>query len=114
MLISTGGIDTDGLRSYLRKEAGELVRWGVVYGGNEEAPPRSEVEDYADEMLLELVGLLDSGGSSELEDLLYQAWGVIANAHGGAWDQASPEWVAAAERWRDRWHAHLDEAKRHG
>lgn len=44
------------------------------------------------------------------DDLLYVAWGLIANACGGNWDEAdrlSPGWKAAAERWRDRWHATL-------
>ena len=42
-----------------------------------------------------------------LEDLLMAAWGIIANAGGGDWDTQTPEWKAAAERWRDRWHAVL-------
>ncbi len=29
------------------------------------------------------------------------AWGLIANAYGGDWDQASLDWKMAAERWRD-------------
>ena len=29
------------------------------------------------------------------------AWGLIANAYGGNWDQATDTWRAAAERWRD-------------
>jgi hypothetical protein len=37
-------------------------------------------------------------------DLLETAWGVIANAYGGNWDQADDVWRSAAERWRDRWH----------
>lgn len=32
------------------------------------------------------------------------AWVIIANAHGGNWDEASDEWRAAAERWRDEYH----------
>lgn len=37
------------------------------------------------------------------------AWGLIANAHGGDWSQATPEWREAAERWRDEcWHPFLD------
>lgn len=42
-------------------------------------------------------------------DLLYEAWAVIANAgaHQGGWPAQHPEWVAAAERWRDAWHATL-------
>lgn len=42
------------------------------------------------------------------DDLLYTAWGLIANAAGGDWDEAdrlSPGWKAAAVRWRDAWHA---------
>ncbi len=44
----------------------------------------------------------------ELHDLLYVAWGVIANAGmktGRGWDSEHPEWVNAAERWREKWHA---------
>jgi hypothetical protein len=38
-------------------------------------------------------------------DLLYRAWTVIANAghHRGGWDVEHPEWVEAAEKWRDAW-----------
>jgi len=43
------------------------------------------------------------------DDLLYEAWGVIANASGWLEDT---EWRAAAERWRDKWHATLS-AERH-
>ena len=35
-----------------------------------------------------------------------EAWGIIANAFGGNWNLASPEWREAAERWRDRWLHH--------
>ena len=38
-----------------------------------------------------------------MADLLEMAWGLIANAHGGDWDQATPEWREAAERWRDEY-----------
>jgi len=41
------------------------------------------------------------------DDLLYLAWGVIANAP-GAWDDDT-EWRRAAIRWRDQWHATLDD-----
>ena len=48
----------------------------------------------------------DSPQPSEgVDGLLYEAWGVIANAQG--WNEDS-EWRQAAERWRDRWHAYLD------
>lgn len=46
---------------------------------------------------------------SEADDLLYTAWTIIANAglHRGNWDAEDPEWVAAAERWRDLYHDYL-------
>lgn len=44
----------------------------------------------------------------EVGDLLELAWGIIANAWEGNWDQAPAEWLAAAQRWRDRYHAGLD------
>jgi hypothetical protein len=42
------------------------------------------------------------------DDLLYEAWAIIANVSEGDWTQQSDEWLTAATRWRDRWHAHLD------
>lgn len=42
------------------------------------------------------------------DDLLDLAWGLIANASEGDWDREHPDWKAAAERWRDLWHARLD------
>lgn len=44
------------------------------------------------------------------DELLELAWGLIANAQGGNWDAASPEWREAAERWRDRYHEVLPPA----
>lgn len=45
--------------------------------------------------------------ASERFDALYDdlelAWGVIANAYGGDWEKAHPEWREAAERWRDKY-----------
>ena len=42
------------------------------------------------------------------DDLLYEAWAVIANA---GWDGAdkSEGWQEAAVRWRDKWHAYLED-----
>ena len=37
-------------------------------------------------------------------DLLEAAWGLIANASGGDWSKADPEWRDAARRWRDKYH----------
>lgn len=42
-------------------------------------------------------------------DLLETAWGIIANAYGGDWGKATPEWKAAAVRWRDKYHETLPE-----
>lgn len=42
-----------------------------------------------------------------IPDLLYEAWGVIANVSEGRWDDQPAEWVDAATRWRNRWHATL-------
>ena len=41
--------------------------------------------------------------------LLYTAWTIIANAGGGDWMNETPEWIAAATRWRDEFHASLKE-----
>lgn len=46
-------------------------------------------------------------GNADDGDLLYEAWGVIANVSQGNWDQQNAEWREAATRWRDRWHATL-------
>lgn len=43
-------------------------------------------------------------------EALEDAWTLIANAHGGDWSKASPEWKEAAERWRDQ---HWNEAIKH-
>ena len=57
--------------------------------------------------------LKDSGGKPREQssppsqffegDLLEWAWAVIANASGGDWTKESPEWQAAAAKWRDSW-----------
>jgi hypothetical protein len=39
------------------------------------------------------------------------AWGIIANAHGGDWEKATPEWKAAAERWRDKYLPGINRAR---
>lgn len=44
------------------------------------------------------------------DDLLYAAWTVIANAGNGNWqDNETVEWVEAAQRWRDSYHAYLED-----
>lgn len=41
----------------------------------------------------------------KVENSMELAWGIIANAYGGDWENATPEWKEAAERWRDEhWH----------
>jgi len=47
--------------------------------------------------------------TEKAEELLYDAWVVIANVSEGDWEKQTPEWKDAAKRWRDAWHAHLDE-----
>lgn len=42
---------------------------------------------------------------ASLHGLAESAWGLIANANEGNWERATPEWRAAAERWRDAYHA---------
>ncbi len=43
---------------------------------------------------------------------LEAAWALIANAGGGDWETQTPEWRAAAERWRDEhWHPALAAAR---
>lgn len=44
---------------------------------------------------------------AELMDLAEAAWGVIANASDGDWSRQKDEWVVAAQRWRERYHAAL-------
>lgn len=49
-----------------------------------------------------------SDTTKSTDELLYLAWGVIANA-GFTPDQEKTEgWHEAAERWRDDYHAYLD------
>ena len=40
---------------------------------------------------------------AELLDLLDSAWGLIANAYGGDWLEASKDWGKAAYLWRNRY-----------
>lgn len=49
----------------------------------------------------------------QAEQLLQEAWSVIANA---GWDdlEKTEGWWEAAVRWRDKWHAYLDSQKNPG
>lgn len=62
----------------------DLTEWRV--------PPASSQEGWPDNSMLEA------------------AWGIIANAYGARWEDASDEWRGAAERWRDAYHRVLDRA----
>lgn len=42
------------------------------------------------------------GGEPRMSDAVETAWGIIANAYGGNWGDASQEWQDAAARWRDK------------
>jgi hypothetical protein len=42
-----------------------------------------------------------------MDYLLMLAWGLIANAGGGNWDNETPEWRKEAQRWRDDFHRRL-------
>lgn len=45
-----------------------------------------------------------------LEDVAERAWVLLANAGvpSGDWDSQGAEWVGAAVRWREGYHAHLE------
>lgn len=60
------------------------------------------------EALLRVLGAAHA--MNELLQLAHDGWCVIANAglHHGGWDTQHPEWVAAAQRWRDEFHTALD------
>jgi hypothetical protein len=38
-----------------------------------------------------------------LLDGIEEAWGILANAHGGNWSEATDEWRAAMDRWRSKY-----------
>ena len=40
---------------------------------------------------------------SPLGTAIELAWGIIANAYGGDWENASEDWRGAAERWRNEY-----------
>lgn len=45
--------------------------------------------------------LATGAAAGESDDTIMDAWGIIANAGGGDWTTQTPEWQAAAARWRD-------------
>lgn len=54
----------------------------------------------------EAVELPDERPPVDGADLAYWAWTIIANVGHkiGGWGAQDPEWVSAAERWRDAFH----------
>jgi hypothetical protein len=84
----TGGVD--GLLAAIRRLGDERARWEADF--HEKA--RAYAAVYGE--------LTDAKNKIEaLHSAVDAAWGILANAFGGNWDQASPEWRQAAERWRD-------------
>ena len=51
---------------------------------------------------------------SDKDNLLYDAWGVIANAGFTPGEEKTPGWHEAAKRWRDDFHAMLERERDHG
>jgi glutathione S-transferase len=93
-----------GQRSTLWSDHGVAPQWLTEGWPNHfNADATTKILTQLDELLLHY--RRPPAGSDHC-DLLDTAWGVIANAgmHNGGWDHEHPEWVDAAERWRDRWH----------
>lgn len=42
------------------------------------------------------------------DEVLYEAWTLLANVSEGDWTKQAGEWQEAVVRWRDRFHAILD------
>jgi hypothetical protein len=61
--------------------------------------PPSELCQHLDYLEAKVIQLADSEEA---------AWVLIANANEGYWERAKPEWKAAAEKWRDKYHDTLD------
>jgi hypothetical protein len=45
---------------------------------------------------------------TDVDDLLQEAWGVIANAGRGNWGLEHEDWQGAAVQWREKYHKYLD------
>lgn len=69
--------------------------------------PDGRLVDVHRQELVDLIAAPDESDGVTVDDLVMQAWGVIANAHDGNWDTADPEWRAAAVRFRDGLHVWL-------
>ena len=93
-----------GQRSLLWSDYGVAPAWLTEgWPTHFETDPATKLITQLDELLLHY--RTPSVGVDHC-DLLDTAWGVIANVgtRSGGWDTEHPEWVQAAERWRDRWH----------
>ena len=64
--------------------------------------------EHAIRVIAQAIANAEGRGQLKSLDLIEDGWGVIANSFGGNWDQASAEWRAAAERYRDAYHALLN------
>ena len=101
----------EGVQKNLEEIGGELEEMRECHAL--EAERRNEVEAKFDELRAasEEVAAKCARAERERDDAaglatsrlaaMGSAWGLIANAHGGNWIEASDEWRAAAERWRD-------------
>lgn len=79
-----------------------MVPWGTLHGENPQDPHRCKG------MVALEQRLAPSASAETAEDLLHAAWGVIANVghRVGGWEDQHAEWVQAAVRWRENYHAH--------
>ena len=85
-------------RQIHEKVAAELLRAGTL-------PEGHNIYGHPIEQSVATCLSVVRGEVERLQDDIETAWGIIANAYGGDWEQASAEWRAAAERWRDKaWH----------
>lgn len=95
----------DSLRGHLTTASADVARLK-----HERPAPSAEasIQDRADEDQAMYADLTD------LWDAVEVAWTLIANAHGGRWEEASQEWTDAAVRWRDeRFHPLLKRRPAH-
>lgn len=103
-------------RLYTLREVQELVHLGAGVGSGAVMRQAPDVVMPSEEIIEGCQNVLDDYHQRNPSpfDMCETAWGIIANAWGGNWDEASPEWREAAERWRDTYHALLDRSLDHG
>lgn len=81
----------------VREALGRYYRHGITQDAVDEAHDARAL----------LAALREATLAPDAAGLLEQAWGVIANASEGRWQDQTSEWQDAATRWRDGWHAHM-------